>query len=127
MMLGHPWLTHRFVYITPGQLEGNFVLSLFVICIMFLCVYSCQFLGYFLIYYYYVYNVDFWYVSIHNFYIKGTDSHIFVEFNGLQVCHQMDGVLNIVICMAGVNNCAVFLLDVTLIHKWGHFSSLLLV
>jgi hypothetical protein len=41
---------------------------------------------------YYVYNVDFWYVSIHVLYIKGTDSHIFVEFDGLQVCQQMDGV-----------------------------------
>jgi hypothetical protein len=71
MMLEHPWITHQFVHSTPGELESNFVSSVFVIYVMFLFVYSCQFLGYFLIYYLLCfYNVDFWYVSIHVFYIK---------------------------------------------------------
>jgi hypothetical protein len=34
MMLGQPWITHRFVYSNSGQTESNFVPSLFVICVI---------------------------------------------------------------------------------------------
>jgi hypothetical protein len=82
VMLGHPWLTHWLVYNTPGKIESNFIPSLFVTCVIFLFGYSCQFFGCFLVYCY-VYNIDLWYAGIHVFYIKGTDSHIFIEHDGL--------------------------------------------
>jgi hypothetical protein len=34
LMLGHPWLTRRFVYGTADQIENNFVPSLFLIYVI---------------------------------------------------------------------------------------------
>jgi hypothetical protein len=42
MMLGFPWLIHLFVYNIPGRIGDNFVLLLFLICVLFLFVYSSQ-------------------------------------------------------------------------------------
>jgi hypothetical protein len=50
MMLGHPWLTRRFVYIIAGQIGSSFAPSVFVICVLFLSGYSCEFLSFSLVY-----------------------------------------------------------------------------
>jgi hypothetical protein len=48
MMLGHPWLTCRFIYSIAGQIGSSFVPSIF--SVLFLTGYSCEFLSCSLVY-----------------------------------------------------------------------------
>jgi hypothetical protein len=80
MMLGHTWLTYQFVYSTAGQIGSSFAPLLFAICVLLLSGYSCESLSCFLVYHY-VYNLSFWYISIHVFYIKWTYSHISIKYD----------------------------------------------
>jgi hypothetical protein len=40
-MLGHPWITRRFVYSTAGQISSSFVPSLFAVSVSYISGYSC--------------------------------------------------------------------------------------
>jgi hypothetical protein len=65
MTSAHPWLIRQFVYNTPGRIGSNFVLLLFLICVLFLFVYFSQCHSSFLVYYFFnyliIYTVPFHY------------------------------------------------------------------
>jgi hypothetical protein len=43
MALAHPWVVGKFVYNTLGHTGSSFALLLFLVCVLFLSVYSSQF------------------------------------------------------------------------------------
>jgi hypothetical protein len=82
LMLGNPWPAALFVYSTASQIGNSSVPLVFSYIYYFILNIQmdfCVILEYIV---HYVYDVSFWYICVHIFYIKGTYSRITIQFNG---------------------------------------------
>jgi hypothetical protein len=82
MMLGHPWLTRRFVYSIVGHTGSRFVPSLLAVCVLFLRIFMwiSKLLSSILLI---IFIVSLFGILVYMFSISKEHSHTSMKFDGL--------------------------------------------